>query len=169
MARELKNIVPNTVSIGVIENQKVLNLMRLTIFTADDEAGFITSDSPCSMQIPRHIFFRCIHRSTIPMWNSRCLFLSQQRRRILVAKGCVSIRCTGNPTLANEVNGRTLGWCRTEFVSWKGIVRGEWFGRAPTLSRRNSDAGVLQIREEPFEAGRTEIVRSAMLRQKKMK
>lgn len=128
LARELENIVPDTVGIGVIESQKVLDLMMLTIFTVDDEVGFITSDVPCSMCIPRP--------SRVPLYPSLydphvevILPLSPHHVALYSWQGEGFRYASGNRMLVDKMNARTLGWCRNEFVSWKGIVRDEWFQR----------------------------------------
>jgi hypothetical protein len=52
IGESLKEVPGNTVGIGVVETQKILERMSLTIFTVDDDAGFITSDAPCCLCVP---------------------------------------------------------------------------------------------------------------------
>lgn len=118
----LVKLKPESVSIGIPVIADVLNRMHLSIFTTDDDAGFVTGDNPCCVCVPGdwHPFLG--HPDvefTLPLSPRHLAFYSWKVPPTTYAKL--------GATKVNEVNSRTIGSCRKEFVSWKGTVRDEWF------------------------------------------
>jgi hypothetical protein len=125
IAEELVNHVGDTVSIAVVQNQKMLERTNLTIFTVDDDDGFITSDSPGCLCVPgpppvelhpfgghKGVEFTLPlspHHLAIYTWTGGRVRYQLETRR-----------------LVDEANSRTVSGCVKEFVSWKGTVRREW-------------------------------------------
>lgn len=126
IGKSFKNVVGDTVSIGVIENQRMLDRMSLTILTVEDEAGFITSDAPGCLCIPgpvsagQHPFLGHSEvEATLPLSPRHLSIYTWTAKHVRYKLGTCC--------LVDEVNSRIMSRCVKEFVSWKGIVRAEWF------------------------------------------
>jgi hypothetical protein len=100
------------------------------MIAVDDDAGFVTSDVPCSVCVPlpppfgqRPFLGHMDVEVTLP--------LSPHHLAVYSWKGPRLQYRLGNRSLVDEANLRTISRCLKEFVSWKGIVRDEWlFSRA---------------------------------------
>jgi hypothetical protein len=119
----LNNVVGDTVSVGVIENQKMLERMSLTILTVDDDAGFITSDAPGCLCIPG----TALH-PFLGHYDVEAMLPLSPRHLAIYTWTAKQVRYKlGIRWLVDEANSRIMSRTVKEFVSWKGIVRAEWF------------------------------------------
>jgi hypothetical protein len=107
---QLRSVHGHTASTGMAEYSKMFFDMRLSIFATDDEVGFITSHAP---------IFPCIP-GTDGQSPQHMSFYSWKVRPILYRPA--------DRYKVDQFNSGTIAGCRKEFVSWKGIVRPEWFG-----------------------------------------
>ena len=126
LVQEIEDNLPKlnaeSVSVGMTGMADILIQMKLTIFTTDDDAGFVTGDQPCYVWSPPGWHPGLSNRATelsMPLsphhlavytWDKQCPMYSKMT--------------TEN---VNRANARTISNCRKEFVSWKAIVRDEWF------------------------------------------
>jgi hypothetical protein len=123
----LRSVHGHTASAGMIEYSKMFFDMHLSIFSADDSVGFITSDAPIFLCIPgiegqwQHPFLAHEHvEVSLPLSPQHMGFYSWKDRPILYR--------SADRRKVDQFNSRTIAGCRKEFVSWKGILRPEWFG-----------------------------------------
>ena len=100
--------------------------MGLTISTVEDEAGFITSDAPGCLCIPGpastglHPFLgHCDVEATLPLSPRHLAIYTWTEKQVRYK--------LGTRRLVDEVNSRIMSRCLKEFVSWKGVIRSEWF------------------------------------------
>jgi hypothetical protein len=126
LSNGIKNCLPNLagalVSVGVIEYSKLLSKMNLSVFTTDDDAGFVTGDEPCCVCVPggRNPFLG--HPDvevTMPLSPQLVAYYSWKVTPSMYAKW--------DRSKVDRLNSRTIATCKKEFVSWKGVVRDEWF------------------------------------------
>jgi hypothetical protein len=111
-----------TVADGLTAAASMLIRMNVSIFVTDDDAGFVTGDEPCSVIVPG-------------AWNSYpthpdveiILPLSPQHAALYSWKVPRMSYVTWDRETVDRLNSRTIAQCTKEFVSWKGIIRGEWF------------------------------------------
>jgi hypothetical protein len=120
---ELRNLVPEVTSTLTVFLAPILFRMDLTVFVADDEAGFITSDEPCVPCIPGSRDYPFIGRPDVevilplsPLHLAR--FCWSPKRNLYADAGADWI---------NQANRRVFFACHEEFVSWRGLLRDEWF------------------------------------------
>ena len=122
MAAKLETVVADTVRAGALTGANVLFGMNLSIFVADDEAGFVTGDEPCSIIVPGARDAYPGHPDVeilMPLSPHYMAFYSRKVPSMMYTKW--------NRQTVDRANSRTIRRCKKEFVSWKGIVRSEWF------------------------------------------
>lgn len=122
IAEALPNLVGENVRIGMIENSKMIIRMNLSVFVTDDGAGFVTGDEPCIVCAPgdHHSFLG--HQDvefTMPLTPRHLAYYSWKIQPRMYEKW--------DQRKVDRLNARTIAGCQKEFVSWKGIVRDEWF------------------------------------------
>ena len=123
----LQSVYGHTASIGMMEYSKMFFRMKLSIFVADDEAGFVTCDAPCFMAVPGpfDLFERPFlgHKDvevTLPLSPHHLALYSWKIPPVLDRPA--------DRQKVNQANSRTISGCKKEFISWKGTARKEWFG-----------------------------------------
>jgi len=119
---QLPDVTGDTVGNGLIFTASMLIRMKLSIFTTDDEAGFVTGDEPCYICVPGAWNPYPAHPDvelTIPLSPRHMAFYSWKIEPMLYVPWAAET--------VGRVNARTVAGCKKEFVSWKGIVRPEWF------------------------------------------
>lgn len=111
--------------------------MQMTVLITDDDAGFITSDTPCVWFNPNLYKFPPFYRSpglgqpdiqvTLPLTPKYLLLLSHRSSPLYV---------NVNQEVVDEANRTTRFHSTEEFVSWKGETRAYWFepGKEPSDS-----------------------------------
>lgn len=122
IAEVLPNLVGESIRIGMIENSKIIIRMNLSVFVTDDEAGFVTGDEPCVVCVPGYHHPSLGHQDvefTMPLTPRHLAYYSWK----------IQPRMYENldQRKVDRLNARTIAGCQKEFVSWKGIVRDEWF------------------------------------------
>jgi hypothetical protein len=123
----LRSVHGHTAGTGMIEYSKMLFGMHLSIFAADDGVDFITADAPVFLCIPgiqgqwQHPFLG--HEDV-----EVSMALSPQHMAFYSWKVPPILYRPADRRKVDQFNSRTIAGCRKEFVSWKGIVRPEWFG-----------------------------------------
>ena len=96
--------------------------MHLSIFVTDDDAGFVTGDDPCSVCVSGARTSALINRNVevaLPLSPRHLAYYSWRIPPQMYL-----------PLYSDQVersNARTIAYCQQEFVSWKGVVRDEWF------------------------------------------
>jgi hypothetical protein len=118
----LPSIVGETVADGLPAMASVLVRMNVSVLVTDDDAGFVTGDEPCSVIVPG-------------AWNAYpthpdveiILPLSPEYAALYSWKIPRTSYAALDRKTVDRLNSRTVGQCTHEFVSWKGIVRPEWF------------------------------------------
>jgi hypothetical protein len=128
IAMFLPSLVGEVARVGIMENAKILTQMHLSIFVNDDEAGFVTGDEPCCVCVPGAWNPFVGHPDvelTMPLSPTLMAYYSWKILPVLYE--------TWGRGKVDRLNSRTIGGCKKEFVSWKGIVRDEWFVAGPTL------------------------------------
>jgi hypothetical protein len=119
---KLPDVTGDTVGNGLIMTAGMLVRMKLSIFVTDDEAGFVTGDEPCYVCVPGAWNSYPGHPDvelTIPLSPRHMAFYSWKLAPMLYAPW--------DRETVDRVNSRTIAGCKTEFVSWKGTTRPEWF------------------------------------------
>ena len=117
----LARVSAESVSTGMPETAALLWRMKLSIFVTDDEAGFITSDNPCCLCVPRDWHPYLAHPDaelTFALTPYHLAFFSWKTPALLYRKA--------GRKMVDEANSRTIAWSRKEFVSKTGVVRQEW-------------------------------------------
>ena len=118
----LPDVAGTSVAVGIKEYAKPLMLMNLSILVTDDEAGFVTGDDPCSICVPGGRTSALLNEQVevaLPLAPQHLAFYSwRMAPRMYLALYSDQVE---------RANARTLDYCKKEFVSWKGIVREEWF------------------------------------------
>jgi hypothetical protein len=124
--------------------------MEMSIFVAQDELGFITSDSPCVWFNPKAHTFPPFYRSpglgqpdievTLPLTPNHLLFISHTKHPFYMDV---------SQKIVDEANRLGRAHCADEFVSWKGETRQHWFemGKTPADAWENTEAGKKAIRQ----------------------
>ncbi|SPE39284.1 hypothetical protein SBA3_3140032 [Candidatus Sulfopaludibacter sp. SbA3] len=103
--------------------------MSLTIFTTDDDAGFVTGDEPCCLGVPGEAFAFFNHEDvelTLPLTLRHLAVYSWKLPFPMFSRL--------NQVGVDRINSRTVAHCGKVFVYWKGIVRDEWL--QPDLRRQ---------------------------------
>ncbi len=126
----------------------ILFAMDMSLYSTDDELGFLTSDEPCIT------YNRTAYRYH-PMLRSPGL-LQRDVQILLPLSPRLLVAFTHTPTFpqitpltreqTNDINRLIVHYGRDEFLSWKGEVREEWFASSATMPE---DA----YREEPLGIG----------------
>lgn len=128
----------------------ILYQMEMSIFVANDELGFITSDSPCVWFNPKAHTFPPFYRSpglaqpdievTLPLTPTHMLFISHRKHPLYLDVG---------QQVVDEANRLTRAHADDEFVSWKGETRPYWFelGTPPEDAWENAEAGKKAMRQ----------------------
>jgi hypothetical protein len=127
---ELRNLVPEVTSTLTVLLAPILLRMNLTVFVADDEAGFITSDEPCVQCIPGSREYPFIGHPGVEV----ILPLSPLHLALFCWSSRRSFYADAGADWVNQANCRLFFACQREFVSWKGLVRDEWFDLPGTAS-----------------------------------
>jgi Protein of unknown function (DUF4238) len=120
---ELRNLVPEVTSTLTVFLAPILSRMNLTVFVADDEAGFITSDEPCVQCIPGSRDYPFIGRPDVEV----ILPLSPLHLALFTWPPRRSLYAHAGADWINQANSRVFFACHEEFISWKGLLRDEWF------------------------------------------
>ena len=118
----LPSICGDAVSAGLTAMGAVLIRMNVSVFIADDEAGFLTGDEPVSVIVPGEWNAYPTHPDveiTLPLSPRHIAYYSWKIPRLTYMPW--------DRHKVDRMNSRTIGTCHNEFVSWKGIVRPEWF------------------------------------------
>lgn len=107
----------------------ILFAMNLTILTADDRLGFITSDAPAVMYNPRAHTLSPLYRSPGLKYPDVeiTLPLSPKYTALFTHKPIGSFYLPLEQRLINEVNRTTYFHCENEFVSRTGDWDDVWF------------------------------------------
>jgi hypothetical protein len=122
IAKSLPSLKGDTVRDGIIENSKMPIQMHLSIFMTADEAGFVTGDEPSSICVPGEWSAFIGHPDvelTMPLSPMLVAYYSW--------KIPPTVYANWDQDKVDRLNSRTLAGCQNAFVSWKGIVRDEWF------------------------------------------
>ena len=118
----LPSICGDAVSGGLTTTGQMLIRMNVSIFIADDDAGFVTGDEPVSVIVPGEWHAYPTHPDveiTLPLSPRHIAYYSWKIPRLTYMPW--------DRYKVDRINSRTIGTCHKEFVSWKGIVRPEWF------------------------------------------
>jgi hypothetical protein len=153
-SRETRRMVEVAPPYFVMTNLEIqtplLYQMEMAIFVANDELGFITSDSPCVWFNPKAHTLPPFYRSpglaqpdievTLPLTPAHMLFLSHRKHRLYLDVG---------QQVVDEANRLTRAYADDEFVSWKGETRPYWFesGTPPEDAWENTEAGKKAMRQ----------------------
>jgi Protein of unknown function (DUF4238) len=120
---QLTNLVPHVTRQLILMVVPSLLRMNLTVFVADDEAGFITSDEPCVQCIPGSRDHPFIGRPDVEV----ILPLSPLHLALFTWPPRRSLYADAGADWVNQANSRVFFACHEEFISWKGLLRDEWF------------------------------------------
>jgi Protein of unknown function (DUF4238) len=118
----LLSAVGETVADGLTATAAMLIRMNVSIFVADDDAGFVTGDEPCSVVVPGAWNSYPTHPDVeivLPLSPHYAALYSWRIPRMSYV--------TWDRKTVDRLNSRTIAQCTKEFVSWKGAVRAEWF------------------------------------------
>jgi hypothetical protein len=143
--RRLVEIAPQYLVMTMLDVQTpLLYQMKMSILVANDELGFITSDSPCVWFNPNAYTLPPFYRSpglaqrdievTLPLTPNHMLFISHRKNQFYIDVGQHSV---------DQANRLTRAHAADEFVSWKGETRPSWFesGTPPEDAWENTEAG----------------------------
>jgi Protein of unknown function (DUF4238) len=122
IATLLPNLVGELVRTGITEYSRMIFQMRLSVFITDDEAGFVTGDEPCFVCVPGQWNAFLGHPDvelTVPLSPRHLAYYSWKVPPRVYTKW--------DRKKVDRLNSRTIAGCKREFVSWKGVVRDEWF------------------------------------------
>ncbi len=149
--KQMVNVAPQYLVMTMLEIQTpLLFAMEMSIFVADDELGFITSDSPCVWFNPKAHTYPPAFRSpglaqpeievTLPLTPRHLLFISHQSHPFYIDV---------DQRMVDEANRLVRAYSTDEFVSWKGETRSTWFdvGKLPDDAWENTEAGKKAMRE----------------------
>jgi hypothetical protein len=120
---DLKNLNADVTRAGTLAVVPILTRMNLCIFVTNDEAGFITSDAPCVKCIPYSMEIPSLGHPEIEI----TLPLSPAHLAVFSWKLSTSLYFETDLDTVNEANSRTFFACEQEFISWKGLLREDWF------------------------------------------
>ncbi|HLZ41697.1 MAG TPA: DUF4238 domain-containing protein [Candidatus Sulfotelmatobacter sp.] len=147
----LVEIAPQHLVMTMLEVQAPMYFaMELSVFVANDELGFITSDSPCVWFNPTLHTLPPFYRSpglgqsdievTLPLTPQHLLFISHRKHPFYMPVG---------QNVVDEANRLSRAHSDIEFVSWKGETRPYWFetGTMPDDAWENTDPGRKAMRE----------------------
>lgn len=147
----LVEIAPQYLVMTMLEIQAPMYFaMEMSVFVANDEFGFITSDLPCVWFNPKAHTLPPFYRSpglaqseievTLPLTPQHLLFISHRKSPFYLTVG---------QSVVDEANRLTRAHCDTEFVSWKGETRPYWFetGTMPDDAWENTEAGKKAMRQ----------------------
>jgi hypothetical protein len=118
----LPSVVGEAVADGLIPTASMLVRMNVSTFVTDDDAGFVTGDEPVSVIVPGAWNSYPTHPDVeiiLPLSPRHAALYSWKIPRMSYVKW--------DRGTANRLNSRTIAQCTREFVSWKGVVRDEWF------------------------------------------
>lgn len=118
----LTDVVGDTVSAGLKTGAEILVRMNVSIFITEDDADFVTGDEPVSVIVPGERNAYPAHPDveiTLPLPPRHMAYYSWKIPRLTYMPW--------DRYKVDRINSRTIGTCHREFVSWKGIVRPEWF------------------------------------------
>jgi hypothetical protein len=113
----------------------ILFAMDMSLYSTDDELGFLTSDEPCIMQNWTAHRYHPMMRSVGLLQRHVQIFLPLSPRLLLVFSHTPTYpRITPlTREQTNDINRMIVHYALEEFVSWKGEVRDEWFASADPL------------------------------------
>jgi hypothetical protein len=147
----LVEVAPQHLIMTMLEVQAPMYFaMEMSVFVANDELGFITSDSPCVWFNPTLHTLPPFYRHpglgqldievTLPLTPQHLLFISHRKHPFYMAVG---------QNVVDEANRLSRAHCDSEFVSWKSEIRPYWFetGIMPDDAWENTDAGKKAMRE----------------------
>jgi Protein of unknown function (DUF4238) len=115
----------NTISIAAPQ----LFAMDLSVYSTDDELGFLTSDEPCIMHNPTAYRYHPMMRS-VGLRQRDVQVLLPLTPRLLIAfthKQTYPRITPLSERQLDEVNRMIVWHADREIVSWRGILRPEWF------------------------------------------
>lgn len=139
------------IAVGVPVQAPMLFRMNLTILVANDDLGFITSDSPCVWFNPSWYRMPPLYRSpglaqsgiqvTLPLTPHHLLLISHVTNSLYSDVKQINV---------DECNRRTRFHCEQEFVSWKGETRPYWFdlGEQPEDAWEETPEGKAALAEQ---------------------
>jgi hypothetical protein len=150
-AEEVEHAHQDLVMVSLQTQTPLYFTMQMSIFVADDELGFITSDTPCVWFNPKAHTFPPLYRSpglaqeeievTLPLTPQHLLFISHREHPFYLDVGRKAV---------DEANRLTRWYCNEEFISWKGEIRPYWFerGRQPTDAWENTEEVKKALRQQ---------------------
>jgi Protein of unknown function (DUF4238) len=136
----------NTIEIAAPQ----LFAMDLSIYSTEDELGFLTSDEPCIMHNPTAYRFHPMMRSA-GLRQRHVQVLLPLTPRLLIAfthKQTYPYITPLSKDQLDEVNRMIVWYADREIVSWRGILRPEWFC---TPDQKPSDAWENRPQKEPLD------------------
>jgi hypothetical protein len=113
----------------------ILFAMDLSLYSADDELGFLTSDEPCIIHNPTAYRYHPMMRSPGLLQRDIQVILPLSPH-LLIAFSHTPTYPRITPLKREHVNGinRMIVWSATkEVISWTGALRDEWFAPAGPL------------------------------------
>jgi hypothetical protein len=113
----------------------ILFAMHLSLYSADDELGFLTSDEPCIMHNPTAYRYHPIMRSPGLLQRDAQVFLPLSPRLLIAFSHTPTYpRITPLKREHVDVINRMIVWSATEeIISWTGALRDAWFAPAGPL------------------------------------
>jgi len=135
----------------------ILFAMDMSLYSTDDEFGFLTSDEPCIMQNSTAHRYHPMMRSVGLLQRHVQVLLPVSPRLLLVFSHTPTYPRVTPLTReqTNDVNRMIVQYALEEFVSWKGEVRDDWFTTARPLPEDTyqdqavGDGDVYEVLDQP--------------------
>jgi hypothetical protein len=153
----LVNSHPEFLTNTIQTSAPILFAMDMSIYSTEDDFGFLTSDEPCIMHNPTAYRYHPMVRS-VGLLQRHTQVLLPLSPRLLLVFGHTPTYPHITPLTAKqteEVNRMIVHSSLEEFVSWKGETRESWFhwdGILPDdaySERQSNDENEVEVLEQP--------------------